>query len=950
MTLKNPILKSQHLMKKNNEKKSMPIQLVKSLLNATHEQTHENANMNYSFASAFYRIAGETIKEYCLEELYPRKISDAHRSGAVHIHDLDMGIVGYCAGWSLMDLLMDGFNGVTGQTDSGPPKHFGTALGQMVNFLGVLQNNWAGAMAFNSVDTLLAPYIASDGLNYDEVEQEIQQHVHYMNITSRWGGQSPFTNYSLDLTPPKDLSLLPIMNGDTYADFQDEMDMFNLAFCNVMYKGDMKERPFTFPIPTYNLTKDFDWDSDVSNALFKMTAKYGIPYFQNFIGLDGDPSLVRSMCCRLRLDLTELLTREGGTFGYGDKTGCYDKETELLTNNGWKHFYALSKNDLIYTRTLDGDIELHKPLRYYEYDWNGELLKFKTKTLDLLVTPNHRMLVERKYKHSPGFVEAREFSPTNHSIPKYGKWIGKNVEYFILPSMSNEWVAGNYNSHHKKIWNEVKIPMDIWLPFFGIWLAEGSTDGENYASDHGYRVIISQIKKPERDKIRTMLNKTPFKYRETDKGFVICNKQLWSYLRQFGKCYDKHVPREIKNLPPTKLRVLLEWMVLGDGHLRDTGQLNYWTSSEKLANDLQEIAMKLGWASTKKIEKKKTSYIRGRKISSNDVWCISFRYRSKRTYLRNESKITKEHYNGKVYCVEVPNNTVYVRRNGITTWCGNSVGVVTINLPQAARLSGDEKSFLDRVGYLMELGKDSLEIKRVEVQKNFDNGLLPWTKRYLKNLKFHFSTIGLVGMNEACIELLGENIESELGICLAEKTLKYMKNKLVDFQKETGNLYNLEESPAEGASWRLAKMDKEKYHDIPVANPGVSDPFYTNSSHLPVDSDLNLIKLLTHQERLQQYYTGGTAVHVFIGERNPYPEGVKKLVRRIATHTKIKNFTMTPTTSICPNHGYLSGEHFTCPACGAECEVISRVTGYLRPVQQWNPGKQSEFKMRKTFE
>jgi len=555
--------------------------------------------MDYSFASTFFRVAGETIRQYCLDELYPREVSDAHHSGAIHIHDLDMGIVGYCAGWSLMDLLTLGFNGVQGKIESSPPKHFSTALGQMVNFLGVLQNNWAGAMAFNSVDTLLAPYIAIDDLDYDEVEQKLQEHIYNINTTSRWGGQSPFTNYSFDLTPPKDLALLPIMNGSTYADFQDEMDVFNLAFFKVMTDGDMHGRPFTFPIPTYNLTKDFDWDSPVSDALFKMTAKYGIPYFQNFIGLDGDPTLVRSMCCRLRLDLSELLKREGGTFGYGDKTG--------------------------------------------------------------------------------------------------------------------------------------------------------------------------------------------------------------------------------------------------------------------------------------------------------------------------------------------------------------SCGVVTINLPQAAHLACSERGFLTRVGHLMELARDSLEMKRVEVQRNFDNGMLPWTKRYLGSLRFHFSTIGLVGMNEACVELLGEDIASEAGATLAERTLKYMHDRIIRFQKETGNLYNLEESPAEGASWRLARIDKRKYPDITVANLGDMEPFYTNSSHLPVDSDMPLGKVLVHQERMQQYYNGGTVVHVFLGENNPSPEGVKKLVHRIAEYTKIKNFTITPTTSICPQHGYFSGEHYKCPVCGESCEVISRITGYLRPISQWNAGKKSEFKMRRMF-
>jgi len=457
---------------------------VEGYLNKTSWIVRENSNVAYSFSGLFLRMGGNVIEKYVLDRVYPKRISKAHINGDLHIHNLPFGLVGYCAGWSLRQLLMEGFNGVEGRVESAPAKHFDTALMQSVNFLGTLQNEWAGAMAFNSVDTFLAPFIAKDRLSYKRVKQDIQKFIFNLNVTSRWGGQTLFTNVTLDIIPPHDLKQEPVIVGgktqkDTYQDFQDEIDMFNRAFLEVMLEGDMRGRPFSFPIPTYNITKEFDWNSDIADLIFKVTAKYGLPYFSNFVNSDMDPSDIRSMCCHLRLDLRELRRNvTGGLFGSGEMTG--------------------------------------------------------------------------------------------------------------------------------------------------------------------------------------------------------------------------------------------------------------------------------------------------------------------------------------------------------------SVGVVTINMPRLGYLSRDESEFFDRLDELLEIAKDSLEIKRKLVQKNMDNGLIPYSKRYLGTLKFHFSTIGLVGMNEACLNLFGEDISTKHGKRFAEKVLKYIRRRLSDFQEETGNLYNLEATPAEGSSYRLALIDKKKYPKIITASEKV--PRYTNST------------------------------------------------------------------------------------------------------------------------
>jgi ribonucleoside-triphosphate reductase len=591
--------------------------LVDQYLEIEDWRVRENSNMSYSLQGLNNYLSSTVIAKYWISRIYPSNIADAHFSGDMHIHDL--GVLGaYCVGWDLRDLLMYGFGGVSGKIESKPAKHFRTALGQVVNFFYTLQGEAAGAQAFSTFDTYLAPFIRRDHLTQKEVEQGLQEFFFNMNVPTRVGFQTPFTNVTLDLTVPDFMKNESVaMGGSTvdsvsYGDFQPELDMFNSAFAEMMSQGDSKGRVFTFPIPTYNITKDFNWDSPVSQKIFEVTAKYGVPYFSNFINTDMKPSDVRSMCCRLRIDNRELHKRGGGFFGANPLTG--------------------------------------------------------------------------------------------------------------------------------------------------------------------------------------------------------------------------------------------------------------------------------------------------------------------------------------------------------------SVGVVTLNLPRIGYLATDEDDFITRLQSLMELARDSLEIKRKVLEKFTENGLYPYSRRYLRNVKErtglywmnHFSTIGIVGMNEAIMNLFGVGIASGDGMAFAQRILSFMRNKLLMFQEETDSIYNLEATPAEGTSYRLARIDRKKYPDIVPANQKSvtvgAEPFYTNSTQLPVDFEGDLFEALQHQDKLQTLYTGGTVFHIFLGERLHSWKAAAELIKKVAWSSHMPYFTLTPTFSICPTHGYVNGEHKECPTCGAKCEVYSRVVGYLRPVDQWNDGKQAEFAIRKTFE
>ena len=598
------------------------VDLVDRYLQKDDWQISENSNMTFSLQGLNNYLSSEVSKVYWLNKIYPKEIREAYLKGDFHIHDLNILSV-YCVGWDLFDLLIEGFRGASGKVESKPAKHLQSALGQIVNFFYTLQGEAAGAQAFSNFDSLLAPFIRYDKLSYTEVKQALQEFIFNINVPTRVGFQTPFTNVTLDLVVPQYYADQRVVIGGkpqshTYREFQKELDLFNRAFLEVMCEGDAKGRVFTFPIPTYSITKDFDWENDNLKQLWEVTGKYGVPYFSNFVNSDMKPEDARSMCCRLRIDNRQLEKRGGGLFGSSPLTG--------------------------------------------------------------------------------------------------------------------------------------------------------------------------------------------------------------------------------------------------------------------------------------------------------------------------------------------------------------SIGVVTINMARIgyfSRLNGqanNEKEFITRLEKIMNLAKESLEIKRKILEKFTDGNLYPYIKFYLRNMrkrfneywKNHFSTIGLIGMNEACLNLFGENIGSEKGREFTLKVVDFMRSKLLEFQKETGNNYNLEASPAEGTSYRLAKIDKKTYPEIGCANEEAyqkngAEPFYTNSTQLPVNFTDDVFEALDLQDDIQTKYTGGTVLHIFAGEKVENYNAIKILVRKICQQYHLPYFTFTPTFSVCPMHGYLTGEHSSCPKCGAECEVYSRIVGYLRPLSQWNKGKREEFKLRRTF-
>ena len=579
--------------------------LVDGYLKVSDWRVKENSTVTYSVGGLILSNSGAITANYWLSEIYDQEIGDAHRNADLHIHDLSM-LTGYCAGWSLKQLIQEGLGGIPGKITSAPAKHLSTLCNQMVNFLGIMQNEWAGAQAFSSFDTYLAPFVKVDNLTQKEVKQCIQCFVYGVNTPSRWGTQAPFSNITLDWTVPKDLENLPAIVGGkemdfTYGDCKKEMDMVNKAFIEIMIEGDANGRGFQYPIPTYSITRDFDWsDTQNNRLLFEMTAKYGTPYFSNYINSDMEPSDVRSMCCRLRLDLRELRKKSGGFFGSGESTG--------------------------------------------------------------------------------------------------------------------------------------------------------------------------------------------------------------------------------------------------------------------------------------------------------------------------------------------------------------SVGVVTINLPRIAYLSSTPEEFYKRLDRMMDIAARSLKIKRTTITKLLEEGLYPYTKRYLGGFDNHFSTIGLVGMNEACLNAswLRKDLTHKDAQDFAVDVLNHMRNRLSDYQEQYGDLYNLEATPAESTSYRLAKHDKKRYPDIITAHEGAT-PYYTNSSHLPVGYTEDVFEALDIQDRLQPLYTSGTVFHTFLGEKLPDWKAAAALVRKIAENYELPYYTISPTYSVCVDHGYLPGEQYTCPHCGKKTEVYSRITGYYRPVQNWNDGKSQEFQDRKTY-
>lgn len=1206
---------------------------VEEYLSRADWRVNANANQGYSLGGMILNVAGKVTANYWLNKIYPKEIGQAHRNGDIHIHDLDMLSI-YCCGWSLKNVLREGMNGIAGKIESNPPKHLSSALNQALNHLCCCQNEAAGAQAYSSFDTYMAPYIRLDKLSYKEVKQHLQEFIYNLNVPSRWGcvptstevlttdgwkdsytlsmkdkvysinkrgelclstikriihkknaskkliafrndhynyeqlvtpehrvlvgrtqlsklddlkikraenisgitnlpvaftnsiiedsspsneevmmaaalycdgswyykekvdtprvfyfkspnrqkdswfeklckklgvvykkkkvigdfgstvnkyvfhsdsarkltklvgrktridekflnmnreksqlfldtwmahdgqeekhilqfdtlaiakglqhiavnacktssivkihksqyvklrgvemlgvkqiqqidydgevwcpsltmgtaifrdknggvfisgqTQTPFTNLTFDWVCPEDLKKeKPVVGGKEcdffYGDLQKEMDMINKAYIEIMLEGDKNGRVFTFPIPTYNMTKEFDWDSENSTLLFEMTAKYGLPYFQNFINSELKPNMIRSMCCRLQLDLRELLKRGNGLFGSAEQTGCYDEETEVLTRQGWKFWKDVTMEDEFCTLSRSRKIEYQRPIRLFKKKYSGKMIHFNTRNLDLKVTPNHNMLIENQ-KGELSLIRADKYAFSSkiyhNGIPKRGIWLGKKQDLFELKGI--EGTKCCFGHEYPYTSPDRTFDTKDWMAFLGIFLSEGwYSKIKNRNKD--YLFIISQKKPRVRKQIKELFERMGIHYNEkiVKNGFGVHCKTLHSYLKQFGLQKVRFIPREVLELDKEYLEILYHWLMLGDGSVSKNGQETYYTCSKQLASDVQELIIKLGYGS--RITTKDKLY--HGKI--NRIYEVSKHVKSDKYWIQTHKKIEVEDYCGKIYCVEVPNHTLMVRRNGKATWCGNSIGVVTINCARLGYLfKGDKESLYNRLDYLMDLARNSLELKRKTLKQNMDRGLYPYIKRWLGTLRNHFSTIGVNGINEMIRNFTNdkEDITTEKGHAFATEFLDHVRGKLLSYQSEQGTMYNLEATPAEGTTYRFAKEDKKRFPDIIQAGTP-SNPYYTNSSQLPVGYTDDPFEALELQDDLQRKYTGGTVLHLYMNEAISSSDACKKIVKRALTNFKLPYITITPTFSICPIHGYIKGQHEYCPKCDAE--------------------------------
>ena len=652
--------------------------------------------------------------------------------------------------------------------------------------------------------------------------------------------------------------------------------------------------------------------------------------------------------CRLNLDLRELRRKNGGYFGSGDNTGCYDEQTEVLTyNRGWIPFKSLTREDKLYTRNADGMIEIHNPDKLFKYEYNGDLIHFNNNEFDMLVTPNHNMAFIDKQSNKQDIVRADQFIGKNNPIPRLATNTKTGIDIISISEASYKWTSGV--EEHTTVIPRIDVSADQFIRFIGVFLTNGMIESAELAKSYGYRIILHNVKHRNMKFVKSLLDSLPFSYYEKDGVFTISNKQLWDYIREnIGSSkYTLHIPRQvIENCSARQFKILLETIALDNNYINKLTK-TYKVVSKHLADNIQEISVLCGY-STSNIE---TSEI----ITSQGVKrkLYTIKLQTKETYTIKQKDITREHYTGYVYCCEVQNHVILVRRNGKATWCGNSIGVVTINMPRLAYKSENEEDFYVRLEKLMDIAARSLHVKRKVVSDLLEQGLYPYTKRYLTNFNNHFSTIGLVGMNEACLNAkwIRDDIASENGYQFAQDVLDFMLKKAADYQEMyQGELYNIEASPVESTSFRFALHDIKDYPDIITAGDVENGSvYYTNSTNLPVGYTDDMFEAMDHQDKLQPKYNSGTVFHTFLGEKLPSWKSAMSLTKKITDNYKLPYISFSPTYSICPEHGYLTGEQWKCPKCGKTTEVYSRVTGYYRAVQNFNDGKQQEFKERKTY-
>lgn len=906
--------------RKSRETKKALIDVEKSMneyLRQDDWRVKANANQGYSLGGMILNISGKITANYWLNNVYPEEVGVAHRNGDYHIHDLDM-LSGYCAGWSLRSLLNEGFNGVANKVESNPPKHVSSALLQMVNFLGSLQNEWAGAQAFSSFDTYLAPFVRVDKLSYEELKQRIQEFIYNLNVPSRWGTQTPFTNLTFDIHCPEDIrDDIPLIGGKEvdfkYGDLQKEMDMINKAYMEVMIAGDAHGRIFTFPIPTYNISKDFDWDSANSELLFEMTAKYGLPYFQNFINSELKPNQIRSMC-PLSAD-TKVLVRINGTVH----------------------------------RSLIKDIDAKEFETFYCGEWHqAKLVK---------VEP------QRKIKVTTSSGDVITFGE-HHLQPVYRKDKFETIE--VKKLKKGDWLPFNKHSYDSEF-GSYKLGFAI-----GAYLGDGS---RNSGETGGVTYTIGN----KEGSLRTIELLRGF-WEELGYRFTVKEeKNIWrinvggnsfQVLRRFvtgTTALTKGLDGELFRTSKLTRLGVIDGLMMTDGSRE---KRRVYSFSKKLVEDVRDLVHGLGLKAL--LNKEDTRTTEDGKLSDNVCYCLSLPLRTSYGKHFKEAEgftlyqvtdITEQEVSSDLYCFEVENEEhLFTLANGLVTHnCrlqldlrellkrGNglfgsaeqtgSVGVVTINCARLGYVfKGDKEGLYKRLDYLMGLAKTSLEIKRKEVQKHMDQGLFPFTKRYLGTLRNHFSTIGVNGINEMIRNFTNDkfDITSEEGHAFAIEFLDHVRAKMVEYQEETGNLYNLEATPAEGTTYRFAKEDKKRWLDIIQAGTAKNN-YYTNSSQLPVGFTDDPFEALEMQDDLQRKYTGGTVLHLYMGERISTSHACKELVKRALTHFKLPYVTITPTFSICPKHGYIAGEHKFCPLC--DDELVAKKKRALLKCQKVGTGK-----------
>lgn len=878
---------------------------IEEYVNQTDWRVKANANQSYSVGGMILNTVGKVVANYWLDNIYPKEAAQAHYNGDIHIHDLDF-LGGYCCGHSLRALLQEGFGGVSGKTSARPPKHLSSALGQMANFLGTMQNEWAGAQAFSSFDTYLAPYVKVDNLSYYQVKQLIQEFIYCCGTSSRWGGQTVFSNITLDVKCPEDLKDKPVLiggidTGTTYKDYQAEMDIINLALLDVMSEGDKDGRPFTFPIPTYNITNEWDWDSPVSNKIFEVTAKYGYPYFSNYISSDMEPSQVRAMC-PLTGD-TKVLVRSSKGVSIQDiyqivnnmKPG---RECSYQVWDGFKWCDAIPNK-----QPADKTVKVTMS--------NGDVIT---------IGKDHLQFVPELNKSIPA-KELKEgmYLPYNSSSCADISDLGQYEAGVVIGAFAGDGSFDDRCVHYS--------------------LSADAKDDEtfNYIkkffNNLGYPVTQKIIKKTLRD--------------------VYVGAGSTDYIKDFisGDALTKHFSRKTFNMSTDFLKGILYGMRLTDG-ARACHRL--YTSSKQLAEDLCIIAAMLGLKHSQVCVDTREG-----RLGSNPNYRVDLPVRDNWGDLFKvvdgwncySIKNIEEGSVESLYCFDVDNESaLFMLANGLMTHnCrlrldlrellkkGNglfgsaeqtgSIGVITLNMARIGYLYKDGypsnyPQLKQHIRTLCGIAKDALEVKRKYLTERMEAGFYPFTKRWLGTYRNFFSTIGVNGMNEMIKNYTHnlDDITTVNGQDMAADILDYIRELMVEFQEETGHLYNLEATPAEGATTRFAREDKKRYKDIIQAGTPEA-PYYTNSSQIPVGFTDDPFTALDLQNNLQTKYTGGTVLHLYMSQKISSGEACKNLVKKVLTNYQIPYISITPVFSICPKHGYITGEHKFCPICDKEFEL-----------------------------